>query len=75
MGQAPESNPLTQALRRLSYAEQRHLVAGVRSMFGCRVQRYLPVICEMAWNKLSPAEREAVIRHVLKLYESINVSG
>jgi hypothetical protein len=73
MNTPADTNPLTHALRRLNYAEQRHFIAGVRSMFGCRVQKFTPVIFEMAWEKLATAEREAVIRHVLNLYENFRV--
>jgi hypothetical protein len=74
MKKPTDISPLTRALRRLNYAEQRQVIAGIRSMFGCRVQKFAPVIFEMAWKKLTTAERKSVIRHVLKLYENTSVS-
>jgi len=69
MKKLPRTNLLAQSLGLLTYFEQRHLVAGIRALFGCRVQKYNPVIFEMAWGKLNSTQRAAIIRHVLKLYE------
>jgi hypothetical protein len=75
MKRSKDTESIAHALRRLSFSEQKHLIAGIRSMFGCRVQKYNAVIYEMAWGKMSTPQRAAVIRHVLKLYENFCVSS
>jgi hypothetical protein len=75
MERSPDNRSIAEALRRLNGSEQKHLIAGIRSMFGCRVLPYNAALCERAWATLSAAQKAAVIRHVLQLYENSRVAS